>query len=67
MRLREEIGNKLFHLRIENNLTQEEAAKRAGIGLRTLQNVEKGAFNFRIDTIEKILKVYHVILKLEKE
>ena len=65
MSLRKEIGYQLFLLRIKKKLTQEEVATRAGIGIRTVQNVEMGAFNFRIDTLEKLLKVYEVVLKLE--
>lgn len=41
--LQREIGTRLRHLRLRRNESQEELAKRAGIGKATLQRLEDGS------------------------
>ena len=38
-----ELGERLAHVRLEKNLTQNELARQAGVGLRTVQRLETGA------------------------
>ena len=52
--IRKKIGQKIKELREEKNLTQYELSQKAGVGLRTVSNIELGAFNARLDTLQKI-------------
>ncbi|HEM4414404.1 TPA: helix-turn-helix domain-containing protein [Streptococcus suis] len=52
--------NKLKTLRKENNLTQEELAKKIGVNLRTLQKWENGESSIRTKNAEKLAKYFSV-------
>ncbi len=39
-------------------LTQVEVSKRAGVGLRFIRRLEQGKGSFRIDTINKVLRLF---------
>ncbi|HGA1223336.1 TPA: helix-turn-helix domain-containing protein, partial [Streptococcus suis] len=52
--------NKLKTLRKENNLTQEELAKKIGVNLRTLQKWENGESSIRTKNAEKLAKHFGV-------
>ena len=46
--------------RVNQNLTQKEAAKLLGIGVKTLQNYESGSSFPDVPIIEKIEQTYHI-------
>jgi len=52
-------------LRLKNGLTQVEFAKRAGVGLRFVRDVEQGKITIRVDKLMQILDFlgYHLELK----
>lgn len=52
-------------LRKKLNLTQVDFAKRAGIGLRFLRELERGKTTVRLDKLNKVLDFlgYHLVLK----
>ncbi len=52
-----EIGEKLEALRLNEQLSQDEVCKQAGISRKTLSTLENGG-NFTISTLLKLLKVY---------
>ncbi|CYW15210.1 helix-turn-helix transcriptional regulator [Streptococcus suis] len=52
--------NKLKTLRKENNLTQEELAKKIGVNLRTLQKWENGESSIRTKNAKKLAKHFGV-------
>jgi len=44
--------------RKELNLTQEDLAKRAGVGLRFIRDLEQGKESLKTDTLNKVLKLF---------
>lgn len=58
----EEMGPILREYRLQQNLTQSELAKWAGLNISTIGNVERGEENFTIDTLERILRVLQIDL-----
>ena len=58
----EQIGLKIKELRLKANLTQVELAKRIGVGLRFIRELEWGKPTVRIDKLNQVLKFfgYHI-------
>ncbi len=52
-------------LRKESRLTQVEFAKRVGVGLRFLRELERGKITVRVDKLMQVLEFlgYHIELK----
>ena len=50
------IGNQIKKLRKEIKLTQVEFAKRAGVGLRFVRELEQGKSTVRLDKVNKVLE-----------
>ena len=44
--------------RKELRLTQEDFAKRAGVGLRFIRDLEQGKESLKTDTLNKVLKLF---------
>lgn len=44
--------------RKQNNLTQEELAAKAGVGLRLVREIEQGKTTMRIDKVNQILALF---------
>lgn len=44
--------------RKKNNLTQEELAKKAGVGLRFVRDLEQGKSTLRLDKVDQILQLF---------
>ena len=44
--------------RARNNLTQEELALRAGVGLRLIREIEQGKTTLRLDSLNKVLTLF---------
>lgn len=59
------IVSQIKNLRKKNRLTQIEFAKRAGVGLRFIRDVEQGKTTVRTDKLMQILDFlgYHLELK----
>lgn len=59
------ISLQIKNLRKKNGLTQVEFAKRAGVGLRFLRELERGKITVRIDKLMQVLDFlgYHLELK----
>ena len=59
------IAAQIKNLRKKNGLTQIEFAKRAGIGLRFVRELEQGKTTVRMDKLMKVLDFlgYHLELK----
>lgn len=54
-------GNlRLFNLRKKKNLTQVQAAQRAGIPINVYQRIEEGKNKGKIDTWDRIQEFYEV-------
>ncbi len=43
-------------------LTQKELALKAGVGLRFIRDMEQGKISLRIDTVNKVLKLFGKII-----
>lgn len=44
--------------RARNNLSQEELALRAGVGLRLVREIEQGKPTLRLDSLNKVLALF---------
>lgn len=44
--------------RKQANLTQQELAKKAGVGLRFLRDVEQGKSTLRMDKVNQVLRMF---------
>jgi transcriptional regulator with XRE-family HTH domain len=60
----QELGRRLAQLRIEQNLTQAELAKRAGVGKRTLERLETGETT-QTRTLFRIFRELDLLEKIE--
>ena len=62
------ISSQIKKLRKVNELTQIEFAKRAGVGLRFLRELENGKMTIRMDKLMQVLDFlgYHLELKRNK-
>jgi y4mF family transcriptional regulator len=54
MKLREFVKEK----RSLNNLTQQELAEKAGVGLRFVRDLEQGKESLRLDKVNQVLKLF---------
>ncbi len=50
------IGKQIQALRKKANLTQEEFAKRVGVGLRFVRDLEQGKSSVRLDKVNQVLE-----------
>ena len=48
----------LKQLRKQSNLTQEELAAKAGVGLRLVREIEQGKATMRMDKVNQILALF---------
>ena len=48
----------LKHQRKQNNLTQEELAAKAGVGLRLVREIEQGKTTMRMDKVNQVLALF---------
>ena len=44
--------------RKQNKLTQAELAKKAGVGLRFIRDLEQGKNSSKVETVNKVLKIF---------
>ncbi len=50
------------------NLTQDELAKKAGVGLRFLRDLEQGKKNLRMDKVNQVLALFgHVLAPVKQK
>ena len=56
-----EIGRRLHEARKKSDLSQEEAAWKAGISSRTYAGIERGEVNARLETFIKICTVFDIL------
>jgi y4mF family transcriptional regulator len=52
------IGEFVKHRRKSVKLTQEELAKKAGVGLRFLRELEQGKKTLRLDKVNQVLAMF---------
>ena len=48
----------LKHHRKQSNLTQEELAAKAGVGLRLVREIEQGKTTMRMDKLNQVLALF---------
>jgi transcriptional regulator with XRE-family HTH domain len=64
-RLLKLIGGRLAGLRLEKNLTQEQLADQAGLGLRTLQRLEQGAAATQLSGFVRVCRVLGLLERFD--
>ena len=59
------LGDQIKELRKKSGLTQIEFAKRAGLGLRFVRELEQGKLTVRLDKLNQVLEFfgYHLEVK----
>lgn len=62
MSMKQEIGREIKQLRKRTKLTQIEFAKRVGVGLRFVRDLEQGKASVRMDKVSQVLDFlgYHL-------
>lgn len=59
------LGERLARLRLAQNLTQEQLAEQAGIGVRTLQRLEQGAAATQLSGFVRVCRVLGLVERLD--
>ena len=59
------IGERLARLRLMKNLTQQQLAEQAGLGLRTVQRLELGAAATQLSGFIRVCRVLGLVENLE--
>jgi len=59
------VGERLAGLRLARNLTQEQLAEQAGLGLRTVQRMESGATATQLSGFLRVCRVLGILDRLE--
>ena len=62
-----ELDKRFKQLRKQGNLTQIELAKRSGVGLRFIRDVEQGKKTMRMDKVNQVLKLFGYHLEAIKD
>ena len=60
--MRTEIANTVKALRKQYGLTQEEAARKAGVSLAFLRELEQGKTTARMDKVNQLLNLFNYCL-----
>ena len=55
------IGQRLVQLRLARNLTQQQLAEQAGLGLRTVQRLEQGAAATQLSGFLRVCRVLGIV------
>ena len=56
--MRTEVADTIKQLRKQYGLTQEEAARKAGVSLAFLRELEQGKTTARMDSVNKVLNLF---------
>lgn len=69
MSMKQEIGREIKQLRKKTKLTQIEFAKRVGVGLRFVRDLEQGKASVRMDKVSQVLDFlgYHLQVVSNRE
>jgi transcriptional regulator with XRE-family HTH domain len=59
------LGERLAGLRLARNLTQQELAEQAGLGLRTVQRLESGAAATQLSGLLRVCRVLGLVEQLD--
>lgn len=59
------VGERLSGLRLARNLTQQQLAEQAGLGLRTVQRLELGAVATQLSGFFRVCRVLELVENLE--
>ncbi|MSU36920.1 MAG: XRE family transcriptional regulator [Pedosphaera sp.] len=59
------IGERLARLRLTKNLTQGQLAEQAGLGLRTVQRLERGAAATQLSGFARVCRVLGLVERFE--
>ncbi len=59
------VGERLSGLRLARNLTQQQLAEQAGLGLRTVQRLELGAAATQLSGFIRVCRVLGLVVNLE--
>ena len=62
-----ELDKRFKQVRKQGNLTQIELAKRSGVGLRFIRDVEQGKKTMRMDKVNQVLKLFGYHLEAIKD
>jgi transcriptional regulator with XRE-family HTH domain len=60
-----QIGTRIAGLRLAMNLTQQQLAEQAGIGLRTLQRLEQGEAATQLSSFVRVCRVLGIVERFD--
>lgn len=58
----QQIGDLVRQRRLANGLTQRKLSELAGVGLRFVSELERGKATLRLDSVNRVLKVFGLML-----
>lgn len=61
------IANQVKSMRKKAGMTQEQLARRAGVGLRFVRDLEQGKESVRTDKVNQVLKLFGYHLEAVKD
>ena len=60
-----QVGERLAQIRLTKNLTQDQLAEEAGLGLRTIQRLESGATATRLSGFVRVCRVLDLLKRFD--
>lgn len=63
--MRTEVADTIKQLRKQYDLTQEDAARKAGVSLAFLRELEQGKTTARMDSVNKVLNLFDYCLSAQ--
>lgn len=67
MDINKKLGLQLQELRTISRLTQEQAAEKAGVSVRTLHSLESGNLKSYVNSMQKVCEAYGATLNIVKK
>ncbi|MCW1059242.1 helix-turn-helix transcriptional regulator [Streptococcus anginosus] len=61
--LQKYISERIRECRKERNLSQEQLSSQAGLGIKAIQNIENLKYDFKIQTLEKVLTALNMTVE----
>lgn len=58
--LQEYISFRIRECRKEKKLSQEKLSEMAGLGIKAIQNIETQKYDFKIQTLEKVIRALNI-------
>lgn len=61
--LQKHIAQRVRNCRKEKRISQEKLSELAGLGIKAIQNIENQKYDFKIQTLEKVIKALDITVE----